>query len=725
MSRSSVGSARPRWRAVLFVVVAFLPGGGGLLAAGDPAVWSPQSLADAPVIDGVLDDPAWGEITPLVAFRQVEPVTGATPTKATEVFLAYDAGHLYFAIIAHDGEPSGIVATQQKRDADLSGDDSIVLVLDPFLDQRNGYYFAFNALGAKQDALIRGGDILNTDWDGLWEVVARRTAEGWIAEGAIPFSTLTFKAGIPAWGLNLERYIGRTGERVRWNGTQRQYEVNNLGNAGRLTGLAELRRASAFELRPFATVAWSDDRTTDRQKTHFKPGFDLFYQLTESTTAVLTVNTDFADAEVDDRVVNLTRFPVKFPEKRAFFLQDAGVFSYSLINNNPLPYYSRRIGLGPRGEIVDLLGGVRISGREGPVNFGLLGVRTERSGPLEAKELAVGRVLFNLSDETTAGFIGTWGDPRTNGEAWLAGADLNYTTGRLFGQEARLLDASLYFQRTGATGREADSDAFGWGLVYDSPTWGFTSYLDRVGVDYHPALGRVNQTGVYTVTGKVDYEFNPAPLKNVVPIFSYVRRHSLEYHDREQETYGPEVTVETVRGDKLWLRLRQEDERLPEPFTVGPGVIVAPGDFSGQRLQAELVLSKSRPLSADLGVARIPYYGGYQLAYTNTVTWRPSALFNLEATYDYTDVHLPHAQFPVRLIKLGATVQFSQTLIWSVLGQYDNLSHAVGFNTRIRWTYAPGGDVYFVINEGATVIDDRWEFTRTEISAKVSATWRF
>lgn len=687
--------------------------------------WSVPRVDVAPTLDGVLDEVGWRTVPALSAFRQVEPTPDGPPTERTEVFLAHDTHQLYFAVIAHDASPSGIVATQRKRDADLSGDDNLVLVLDPFLDQRNGYYFAFNSLGARQDALIRGGITLNTDWDGLWKVVARRTETGWVAEGSIPLATLSFNSRAPAWGLNLERHIGRTGERLRWSGRQRQYEVNSLAAAGRLTGLTGLRRAAGLELRPFTTLTYLQDKPGGVETMRLKPGLDVFYKLTESTTAVLTFNTDFADAEVDERQVNLTRFPVFFPEKRAFFLQDAGVFSYSLINNNPLPYHSRRIGIGPRGEVVDLVGGARISGREGPLSFGLLGVRTGSSGPIEAKELAVMRLLVRLTDEVGAGVIGTWGDPRSNGDAWLAGFDLNYNTGRLFGRAASPFEGSLYFQTSDSTGRNRDSDAYGWAAKYDSPTWGFTSYLDRVGADYYPALGNVRQAGVWTVTGKLDYEFNPASLKRIVPSFSAVQRHSMIHDNREQETFGPEVVAETKRGDTLTLRAKVERERLPESFRVANGVVVRPGDFDGAHLEVAMTLSKSRPLSANLSAAKRLYYGGDQMIYRSTLTWRPSPIFNLDAAFDYTAVDLPYARFPVRLLKLGGAVQFSPELVWSVLGQYDNLSQAVGFNTRLRWTYAQGGDVFFVINQGANIINNRWDLTRTEVSSKIGATWRF
>lgn len=222
--------------------------------------WKSTRVEAEAVIDGILDDAIWIGVPSVHQFRQVEPVAGGEPSVRTDVFLAYDAERLYFAVVAYDHNPSAIIATQRKRDADLKGDDTITLVLDPFLDKRNGYYFAFNALGARQDALIRGGVTLNTDWDGLWDVATTTTEYGWIAEGYIPLSTLSFNSQAPAWGVNLERSIARTGERMRWHGTERQYEVNNLANAGLLTGLTDLQRDSGLELRPFVTVTYANDR---------------------------------------------------------------------------------------------------------------------------------------------------------------------------------------------------------------------------------------------------------------------------------------------------------------------------------------------------------------------------------------------------------------------------------------------------------------------------------
>lgn len=730
MSRLPLRSAPGFFATALACLVGFAPLRAQRLptppaAAGPAPAWAPPHIATPPVIDGDLTDPTWAAVPVLSTFRQVEPTTGADPSEHTELRIAYDATHLYFTVAAQDRTPAAIVATQRKRDADLTDDDHVALVFDTFLDHRNGYYFAFNALGSKRDALIEQGKLLNANWDGLWHVVARRTADGWQAEGAIPLSTVTFNPRAAAWGFNAERRIARRNERDRWHGTSKQYDVNSVAEAGQLVGLTNLQRGLGLDFRPYASLTFTHDDLAGTDHTRFKPGFDLAYKLTDSSTAILTVNTDFADAEVDERQVNLTRFPISFPEKRAFFLQDAGIFSFSLINSSPLPYNSRRIGIGPKGEQIDLQAGLRVSGREGPVNFGLLAVHMDDSGTLEAKDLGVARVAVNIFEQSSIGLIATHGDPSTNGDASLIGADFNFYTSRLFGENAAPFQGSLWVQNTQSDAKPGDGTAYGYEAEYDSRTWGFYSFYEEMMENYNPALGFVKQTGIWQGSLKADYEFNPRGFKRIVPLVQAMLRYNNLYDAREYETYGPEVSFEGRRGDVLLLRLRQERERLPASFRVANGVVVRPGSFDGPHEEASLTLSKSRPLAASVGVARRLYYGGRQLIYKSTVTWRPSPMFNVDGGFDYTDVTLPYAHFPVRLIKLGGSVQFSPILVWSALAQFDNLSHSLGFNTRVRWTYAPGGDVFFVINQGIDTSGDRWDYTRTELSSKVGATWRF
>lgn len=689
-----------------------------------PGLWTPQRVERAPRVDGDLDDEAWSAAVALSDFRQVEPIEGSAPSETTEVRIVFDTKRLYFAVRARDRRPGEIVATQRRRDADLADDDHVILVFDPFFDQRNGYLFAFNALGAQRDALIEQGRLLNPNWDGIWDVAVQRTADGWQAEGSIPFATISFNPATDLWGFNVERRIAGRAERVRWHGSSRQYEVNSLAEAGRLTGLTGLQRGLGLELRPYvAATRTHEDRRTDN--TRFKPGADISYRITDSSTAVLTVNTDFADAEVDDRRVNLTRFPISFPEKRAFFLQDAGIFSFSLINSSPIPFTSRRIGIGAAGEQVDLEAGLRVSGREGPVSYGLLGVRTDASGSIGPKDLGVARMRVNVMEESDVGVIATFGDPLSNGDAQLVGTDFTYRSARFLGRPSTTFEGSLWYQHTDATARERDSHAFGYEFTYDSPTWGATSYIDRVGPDYYPALGFVTQSGIWQNTTRIDREFRPAGLKRIVPGIWSNYRVRLDDGRREFQFVGPEVTFETRRGDSLVLRAREERERLTREFKAGPGVAVRPGSFEGTYLEATLTLTKSRPLAPSLSVIRKPYYGGEQLSYKGTLTWRPSPMFNVDGGYEYTGVDLGYARFPVRLARLASAVQFSPRLVWASLAQYDNLSRSVGINTRLRWTYASGGDLFVVLNQGVDTTDDRWELTRTELSSKIGASFRF
>lgn len=690
-----------------------------------PDLWTPVRVENAPRIDGDLEDEAWNAGPALEDFRQIEPVEGGVPGEVTEVRIVYDAKYLYFAVRAHDSRPGDIVATQRRRDADLADDDHVSLVLDPFLDQRNGYLFAFNPLGAQRDALIEQGRLLNANWDGVWEVVARRTSDGWQAEGFIPFATISFNPLTDEWGFNIERRIAGRAERVRWVGSSRQYEVNSLAEAGRLRGLTGMQRGLGLELRPYASVTRLRDQPHDMTSTRSKPGIDISWRITDSSTAVLTLNTDFADAEVDERRVNLTRFPISFPEKRAFFLQDAGIFSFSLINSSPIPFTSRRIGIGVAGEQVDLEAGLRVSGREGPVSFGLLGVRTEASGPIAARELGVARMRLNILEESDIGLIGTWGDPLSNGDAHLVGTDFTYRSARFLGRPSTTFEGSLWYQHTGATGRHRDSHAFGYEFTYDSPTWGMTSYVDRVGPDYYPGLGFVTQTGIWQNTTRIDREFRPAGLKRIVPGVWSNYRVTLADGKREFHTIGPEVSFETLRGDTLALRLREEREELRSAFSAGPGISVLPGSFEGRYYEATLTLTKSRPVAASLSYIHKPYYGGIQSSYKGTLTWRPSPMFNFDGAYEFTDVDLGYARFPVRLARFSSAVQFSPRLVWSSVAQYDNISQSVGINSRVRWTYMTGGDLFVVLNQGIDTSSERWEFTRTELSTKVGASFRF
>lgn len=674
------------------------------------------------VTDGVLDEAAWETAWRSTEFRQVRPATGEPATQLTEVRLMRDAGHLHFAIIAQEEDPLRVVATQMKRDADLLADDHVTLVLDTFRDRRNGYLFRFNALGAREDALIENVKLINKDWDGLWRVRARRTATGWIAEGAIPWTTLNFNPTNREWAFNVERFMAGRQETVRWRNPSRVSEVYFLPGAEPLMDFSGLRQGLGIDWKPFVTATAVQDKTDPDQPvdTRLKSGFDLFYRPTPAITTVLTYNTDFAETEVDDRQVNLTRFPLFFPEKRAFFLQDAGLFSFGGINRSPLPYYSRRIGLDGRGQTVDLLGGAKISGRQGPVNFGLFNAWMEETPSVPSKRLGVARVEVNVLEESSIGGIATWGDPVRAGENRLGGLDFKYRASDL--SNDGVLEAYLWYQNTRTSGLSSESDAFGWESEYHSNTWGYYHFWEYIEPDYYPGLGRVSQTDIWQGNFRLEREFRREGWKKILPQAELFMRWSLEREERELLRRGLGVLSETASGDKIEAFVRYEDERLPRPFTID-GHVIRPGDFEGPGFEVAWRGSRSRVWAVEGEYEYKHYYGGTLRTYIGILAWRPGARFNLNLSYTQNRVRLPYDRFLIHLVKADATVNLSPDLILSFLVQWDNTSDSLGTNTRLRWTFRPGSDFFVVFNQGYDTELEAWQ--RLEANVKAGFTFQF
>ncbi|MBE3100286.1 MAG: carbohydrate binding family 9 domain-containing protein, partial [Planctomycetes bacterium] len=368
-------------------------------AAGGRPVAAATPTADAIQVDGRLDEAAWQTAPPIGALTQREPKEGAAATEATDVRVLFTADVLYFGIVCHDRTPAAIVATQLTRDADLEVDDGILVVVDPFFDQRNGFFFEVNPAGARSDGQVsNNAEETSREWDGIWDARARITADGWVAEIAIPFKTLRFKPGQTTWGLNVERRIKRNNETDRWAAARQDVWVSNLVEAGRLEGLSGIRQGSGLDIKPYALAGEENSDGT------FQAGFDVFTNLTSNLNASLTVNTDFAETEVDERQINLTRFPLFFPEKRAFFLEGGGVFDLAGtggFHQDLVPFFTRRIGL-LEGEQVPIAVGAKLIGRASNYNIGLLDVRTRDTAdnPEAGQNLLAARVSRNVFQQS-------------------------------------------------------------------------------------------------------------------------------------------------------------------------------------------------------------------------------------------------------------------------------------------------------------------------------------
>ena len=419
-----------------------------------------------PVIDGRLDEAVWGQAEVITDFHQVRPGDGTPPSERTEVYLLYGDDALYIGARMYDSEPERMAAPTVRHGQGLGRDDRLVVILDPFNTRRGGYRFETNSNGVRHDALYDNPDSFNSNWTVIWDTAAAIFDQGWTSEVEIPFKTLPFDPTIDTWGFNFGRSIRRRGEEVAWVSRNRSY---NPSIAGLATGLTGLGQGRGLDIVPSLSINQRKAFVPGSSDANLEPSLDVFYRVTPSLNASMTINTDFSATEVDDRQVNLTRFNLFFPEKRDFFLNDADLFEFGRISaagnaatsasteNNGRPFFSRRLGLSPSGTPVDLRYGGKLSGRVGRWTIGTLAVQQDAVGggggaTGDAHAAFVGRVSANVLDESSVGMIVTAGDPNSGRDNALVGLDFRYLNTRLPG--GRVMQADAWFQRTRHRGAE-------------------------------------------------------------------------------------------------------------------------------------------------------------------------------------------------------------------------------------------------------------------------------
>lgn len=658
-------------------------------------------LAEAIRLDGVLAEPAWARATPIGPLLQRDPKEGAPPSEETDVRVLFDADNIYFGITCRDRSPASIVSTQLARDADLEVDDRITVVIDPFFDHRNGFFFTVNPAGARADGQIsNNSERLSFDWDGIWDARTRITEEGWVAEIVIPLKSLRFKPGQTVWGLNVERQIKRLQERDRWASPRRDIWIGNLAAAGRLTGLTGLQQGRGLDIRPF--VSGGEKNSGGK----FKAGLDIFKSLTPSLTASLTLNTDFAETEVDARQINLTRFELFFPEKRTFFLEGAGVYDVAgLGTRSPdiIPFFSRTVGLLNEQE-VPILYGLKVSGRVSGYNVGLLDVQTRRAtldeGPLAAQNLLALRVSKNLFAQSWVGFIGTRGNPSGNGGNNLIGLDSRLATSRFRGGKNLSLD--LYALRTDDSALRKADYAYGFRLDYPNDLWDVSLHWKRIGEGFNAAMGFVPRTGIRKTN--LGIAFQPRPERFGVRQFFFELEPELitNLHGRVENwrVFTAPFNLRTESGEHLEWNYIPTYERLEEPFEIQPGLVIPPGSYRWTRFRTEVNTATKRPWVVDLAFWYGGFYRGRLRQFEPGLTLKPNAHVSLVFQMERDEASMPQGDFVTQLFSGRFDYNFSPNVAWSNLVQYDSQSRILGFQTRFRWTLRPGRDLFVVISRG-------------------------
>lgn len=679
-----------------------------------------------PTIDGVMGVEEWAGALVIDDFRQVDPVEGGPPSEHTEVRLTFDADALYVVFRCFDRDPDRIVATQMKRDGSLGADDRISFIVGPFFDRRNGYLFEMNALGARVDSLVERNDRLFRDWDGIWYGKSTIDDEGWTAEFAIPVKTIAFNPNVTSWSFNGARFIRRRNESIRWASPSRDRSFDSFADAGVLEGIADLEIGAAIDFKPYGVMTGKRDHERDRNGVDVDAGFDVFWRVHPTTTLALTFNTDFAETEVDDRRVNLTRFPLFFPEKRDFFLQDAGIFSFGGINRNPLPFQSRRIGLGPDGREREILLGGKLTSRTGDLNVGLIDVQMKHDDDLGDKNLAVARASLNVLEQSTVGAIFTAGDPNTTDDNYLGGVDFNFRDSSWQAGD-KTVEARAWVQRSDTPDAGSGQWAYGGRIEYPNDIINWRVGFSEIQEDFNAALGFVPRRGIREYFSNFRYRIRPQH-QGIRRIDFGAGAFIVTDLDDEIESRSVDVNlleIESEFGDVIEFDYSFDREVLTDSFEIIDGVVIPIDDYRFDRYSAEWSSSSGRPWNASIRYSGGDFYSGTRDQYRLSIAWRASAHFNVSGSFELNDIDLPEGDFITRLLAARINFLFTPDLTWSTFAQYDNQSDSIGVNSRIRWIVEPGNEVYFVFNQAIDRDGSSYAVRGTELTTKVGWTFRF
>jgi hypothetical protein len=702
------------------------------------------SATGAIALDGRLDEGAWLSADSIGTLTQIEPTEGAPPAGRTVVRVLADASAIIIGVRADDPDPDRLTSFSRQRDAVLDNEDHIRLVLDTYLDGRSGFVFMVNPNGARYDALVANqGEGQNADWDALWEAATARTSTGWSVEIRIPLRSLLFRRGLTSWGFNIQRRIQRLQETHRWASADRDVKINMTSRAGLLTDLPLFDLGLGLSIRPGITAGAGIPAPRASWRDEADVSLDATQRIGANSLASLTLNTDFAETDVDTRRTNLTRFPLLFPEKRTFFLEGSDIFDFGLglgvssgtQSSDIVPFFSRRIGL-LGGREVPLDAGLKISGREGGTGIGALVVRTGDLDTLSSDNtMGVVRVKQNVLGESSIGAIATFGDPLGAGHAWSGGADLTYQTSRFRGDKNFLVGAwGLATDREGLTGR---GHAVGAKIDYPNDLWDIALTYKWIGDGFDPSLGFVPRRGVQITNFNVN--FQPRPTRPILGL--RVRQMFNEFLNtfvtdlngkwESYRIFTAPINWRLESGDRIEFNYVPTGERLIVPFEIADTVVIPAGGHHWTRWRLEAQLASKRKFSGQFTWWFGDFYTGRLDELLFTAAWKPSALIIVEMNGTRNIARLREGNFNQDVIGARIRVNISSDLQFNSYMQYDNLSQSFGTNTRLRWTFSPVGDLFVVYNHNVNELFDSlarhrgWRFASNQLLMKAQYAFRY
>ncbi len=673
------------------------------------------------VIDGRLDEPVYSRVEPISDFVMQEPQDNVPATEQTEVWIFFDDRNLYVSGRNWDSQPDRIIANEMRRDGrNISQNDNFTLTLDTFYDQRNGFFFQTNPLGALRDGLITDERQLNTDWNTVWNVRTTRFDQGWNVEIVIPFKSLRYGPGRDqVWGVNVRRGVQWKNEDSYITAIPRALNfsaVYRLSLAATLVGLQTPGISRNLEIKPYAISASTGVRGDDDVIVNDfagDVGFDGKYGLTQGLTADFTVNTDFAQVEDDDEQVNLTRFSLFFPEKREFFLEGQGIFSFGGGasgrrggrggggggGGTPILFFSRQIGLSG-GEPVPIRAGGRVTGRAGAFTLGLLNVQAGEDADLEAQatNFSVVRVRRDILRRSSIGFMTTNRSVSLdgNGSSQSYGVDAGFSF-------LDNLNIGTYYAQTKTPGLSGENTSYSASIRNQGDRYGFSYSHLLVGKNFNPELGFVRRDDFRQNSGSVQFAPRPRGIRAIRRFqFRGNIRHIASESTGVLETrdIGGQFEIEFENTDRFSVNYSNNYEFLFDEFEISDGVTLPIGGYDFQDVRVTYRMGAQRRAGGWFTLSRGGFFSGdrTQVNYFGRVEVSPQ--LSIEPRLQLNWIDLPEGAFNTRLVSTRVNYTLSTRLLVATLIQYNSSSDSISTNIRLRWEYEPGSDLFVVYSEG-------------------------
>lgn len=649
-------------------------------------------------LDGYLSETVWHKASPAGGFGEQEPNPGKPARFKTEVRILFNEEYFYVGVMCFDPEPEKIIAREMKWDGYISGDDSFKMLFDTFNDNRTAYWFGTNSLGAQNDALMTGSNYsgFNEDWDGVWEVASQVVDSGWSAEFRFPFSTFKFHdKEEQVWGVNFQRTIKRFSENVIWTSIGKNLGFMKISQAGELRGIENVKRGDPVYLQPYFTAG--AQYSGDKETFVHEPGFDLKYGLSEMLTLDVTINTDFAQVESDRAQINLSRFPLFFPEKRDFFLEGAKFLSFDLGGRNNV-FYSRRIGIN-NGEEVPIIGGAKIVGRVKDWAIGFLDMQTAAKGNLNSTNFGTARIKYDVLEQSSVGMIATNKVSKDHYNRTF-GADFNFDFNNFLG------DKNLNFGMSIAKSEENNAKPNSWAgnFFIDYPNDLISQSLSYrfIQQNFNPEMGFIYRTGIQR--GAFDLDITPRIDWGGINKLDFSPLSANITYNANKQLSNALFRVKPVgfrlnEGGRFQINLNREFDFVENTYTIFDTTKIYTDKYWFNYISSYYQSATNRDIYGSVSVGRGEYYGGDRSYLNTNMTFTVNKHLTLTGDYTFNNINLEQSSFYSNETALRVRYDFTTETNTSVFAQWNNELRKINLNYRFNWKPQVGSDVYLVVNQ--------------------------